>query len=57
MLSESVELLTTHHKPWKAEYHKSPCVSSKDKGWGVGWWAGGGGQGGGGGGRGKTNLF
>ena len=45
MLSEGVELLTTHHKPWKAEYHMSPCFSSKDKGWGVGgWW-------------GTTNLF
>ena len=31
--------LPTHHKPWKAEYHMSPCFSSKDKCGGVGvWW-------------------
>ena len=33
-LSEGAELLSTHHKPWKAEYHMSPCFSSKDKGCG-----------------------
>ena len=39
MLSEGVELFTTHHKPWKAEYHMSPCFSSKDNAWGVWrWW-------------------